>query len=110
MRIMSEQPGAVLRLEGRLDVTTVADVRLALHDAVDHGEGDLVINLGGVELIDATGLGVLVGAHRRAERCGRRLVLHAVPPRVLRLLTVTKLSRILAVDVAIDQAPAAALA
>ncbi len=110
MRVVTDQPGAVLRVEGKLDVTTVADVRLVLHDAVDHGQGDLVIDLGGVELIDATGLGVLVGAHRRAMRCGRRVVLRAVPPRVLRLLTVTKLSRILTVDVAIAEAPVAVLA
>ena len=42
--------GAELALTGRLDVSSVADVRAALHDAIDHGTGDLVVDLSGVEL------------------------------------------------------------
>lgn len=98
MRVVSEETGQLLRLQGRLDVTTVADIRSLLHEAVDCGSDDLVIDLSDVELVDATGLGVLVGVHRRASRLGRRLVLRGVPPRVLRLLTVTRLSRILAIE------------
>ena len=71
-------PGQVLALRGRLDVAAAADVRLALADAVD-----------------PTGLGVLVGAHRRAGRSGRTLVLHDVPPGVGRLLRRTRLDRVL---------------
>ena len=42
-----------------------------------------------------TGLGVLVGAHRRAQRAGRTLVLRDVPDPVGRLLFVTRLDRVL---------------
>src|SRR5206468_7547502 len=62
------------------------------------GTGDLVVDLGRAELIDATGLGVLVGTHRRADRAGRRLVLRAVPDRIDRLLIATRLHRVLAVE------------
>lgn len=89
------QSDGVLVLQGRLDVTTVADVRMMLHAAIDTGGGDVLVDLGGVELLDATGLGVLVGAHRRAGRCGRRLVLLEVPPRIGRLLQATRLHRVL---------------
>jgi anti-anti-sigma factor len=90
--------GPVLVLVGRLDVATVADVREALQRAIDGGEGPLVVDLAQVEVMDATGLGVLVGAHRRAGRCGRTLVLRHVPPRLSRLLTATRLHRILRVE------------
>ncbi|WP_345711685.1 STAS domain-containing protein [Kineococcus glutinatus] len=90
-----EQPGRLVRLHGRLDVHSVPDVREALHRAVDGGTGDLVAGLGDAHIADATGLGVLVGAHRRAQRQGRRLVLDDVPPPVLRLLRVTRLYRVL---------------
>ena len=56
---------------GRLDVHTVADVRLLLHAAVDRGSGDLMVHLAEAEVHDATGLGVIVGAHHRARRAGR---------------------------------------
>lgn len=82
-------------LSGRLDVHAATDVRLALADAVDQGEGELVLDLTDLEAVDATGLGVLVGAHRRAQRKGRTLVLADVPDQVGRLLLITRLDRIL---------------
>src|SRR5437588_7139154 len=75
MKIEVLRPGAYVALSGRLGATTVADVRTVLADAVERGVGDLVVDLRGVVLVDATGLGVLVGTHRRADRAGRRLVL-----------------------------------
>lgn len=84
-----------LVLSGRLDVHAAPDVRLALAAAVDAGEGELVLVLAAVEAVDATGLGVLVSAHRRAQRAGRTLVLEDVPDQVVRLLLVTRLDRIL---------------
>jgi anti-sigma B factor antagonist len=89
-------PGGLVRIAGRLDVHTVADVRLVLHEAIDTGSGDLLVDLAEAEVGDATGLGVLVGAHHRARRAGRRLVLVHVPPRLDRLLRATRLHRVLA--------------
>ncbi len=95
VQAIPERPGELLVLRGSLDVSTVADVRQALHSALDAGIGDLVVDLADVLLLDATGLGVLVGAHRRAGRCGRRLVLRRVPARIERLLVATRLHRVL---------------
>lgn len=87
-----------LAIEGRLDVRTAADARSVLHRAVDHGHGDLVLDLTALDSWDATGLGVLMGTHRRAGRCGRRMVLRGVPAQLQRLLVATKLHRILAIE------------
>ncbi|WP_406290915.1 STAS domain-containing protein [Embleya sp. NBC_00896] len=84
-----------LHLEGALDVRATADVRLALHDALDSGDGDLILNLSRVPSLDTTGLGLIVGAHRRAGRRERRLVLTGVNPEVYRVLVLTRLHRIL---------------
>lgn len=85
----------VFALTGRLDVHAAADARLLLAEAVDNGAGELVLDLAALEAVDATGLGVLVGAHRRAQRAGRTLVLEDVTPTVSRILFVTKLDRVL---------------
>ncbi|MCA1711460.1 MAG: STAS domain-containing protein [Actinobacteria bacterium] len=87
--------GQLLQLAGRLDVHAAADVRLVLADAVETGTGDLVIDLAALEALDATGLGVLVGAHRRADRAGRTLVLRDMTAPVRRVLSVTRLDRVL---------------
>jgi anti-anti-sigma factor len=91
-------PGAMIALSGRLGAATVADVRTALAAAIESGDGDLIVDLQGVELVDATGLGVLVGAHRRAGRAGRRVVLRMIPERIDRLLVATRLHRVLCID------------
>ena len=88
-------PGRVLALTGRLDVHAAADARLELAEAGDAGDGDLVLDLTALEAVDPTGLGVLVGAHRRAGRAGRTLVLRDTPPAVGRLLRRTRLDRVL---------------
>jgi len=86
-------------LQGRIDVHTVPDVRSALHGLIDlsaaAGGGDVVVNLGAADIVDATALGVLVGAHRRAGRAGCQLVLCDLTPRLRRLLTATRLLRVL---------------
>ena len=74
---------------------TVAELRQVLTAVAERGTDDLVVDIGGVEIIDASGLGVLVGAHRLASRHERRLVLRNVPHRIERLLIATRLTRVL---------------
>src|SRR3954454_4062172 len=94
--VLETVSGAEVVVTGRLDVYTVAALRLLLHDVVDRGQGDLMVHLAGAEGHDATGLGVRVCAHHGARRAGRRLVLVDVSPRLARLLRVSRLHRVLA--------------
>lgn len=87
--------GREVAVSGRLDVSTVADVRVALHEILARGSGDLLIHLVEAEIHDATGLGVIVGVHHRARRLGRRLILADVSPRLDRLLRASRLHRVL---------------
>ena len=82
----------------RIDVATSATVRAALNAALDAHEGNLVIDLRDVEVVDAAGLGVLVGVRRRADAAGRSVVLRHTPPRVQRLLNATHLTRLFVLD------------
>lgn len=94
-RLELVEPGQQVVLAGRLNVAEAPDVRLALAEQVRAGTGELVLDLGELGPVDATGLGVLVGAHRHAGRAGRVLVLQDVPAALARLLTVTRLDRVL---------------
>jgi anti-anti-sigma factor len=99
--VVSMASACEIALAGRLDVRSVADVRSALYAAIDAGTGDLVVDVSGVETMDATGLGMLLGADRRAKLAGRRVVLHHAGPRLVRLLRATRLHRVLTVDEAV---------
>jgi anti-anti-sigma factor len=87
--------GRLLQVRGVLDVHAAADVRMALVEAVPAGAGELVLDVSALTGLDATGLGVLVGGHRRAQRAGRVLVLRDVTPAVARLLFLTRLDKVL---------------
>jgi anti-sigma B factor antagonist len=86
--------GQEVHLAGRVDVRSAADLRLALHAAIAGGSGDLFLHLGDVVIGDSTGLGVLLEAHRRARREGRRLVLASITPRTARLLHMARLHHV----------------
>jgi len=91
-------PGQELAVTGDVDASTVADLRAALAEALAAGIGDLRLDCSGLHRVDATGLGALMSAHRRAQRLDRRLVLVAVPPALRRLLVVSRLAKVLRVE------------
>lgn len=87
----------VFSLRGTLDVTTSPSIRAALIEAAENGKHEIIVDLSQVEFLDSTGLGALIGAHRRAlEKNGRvRLVCTDGP--IQRLLNITGLMKSFAV-------------
>ncbi|HVR45767.1 MAG TPA: STAS domain-containing protein [Candidatus Binatia bacterium] len=96
----------VFRLRGSLDLATAPTVRAALNDATDNDSHHIIVDLTQLEFLDSTGLGVLIGAHRRtAEHGGSlRLVVHDGP--ISRLLHITGLIGVFAVYHSLDDARA----
>ncbi len=83
----------------RLDATTVPELREALWLALDAVPGtEVVVDVSRVRVVDSVGLGLLLSAHRACRSSGRRLLLVDPPPRLLRLLAVTRLHRVLHVE------------
>jgi len=78
LEIITEGAASVAAVDGRLDLRSAPDLRLQLTAALAAGGGSIVLDLSEVEFIDSSGLGVLVGVHREAERRGGRLAM--VPP------------------------------
>lgn len=93
----------VYRLFGSLDIATAPTVRAALLEASETAR-DIIVDLTGLEFIDSTGLGALIGAHRRAlEHDGKvRLVVREGP--IARLLNITGLVRVFSVYGSFDEA------
>ncbi len=95
MQFVHDDPGFVVCISGRIGGSDLPDLRQALLFAIELGTGDLVLDIDGVSVAEVTVLGLMIEGHRRAERAGRRLVLHNVPPDLDRLLRRTKLGRML---------------
>jgi anti-sigma B factor antagonist len=83
--------GSVLELRGELDLRTVPQLRMRLADALQHGDGAVIVELGHVTFIDSTGLAALLNALRRMTRAGRRLLLACGDGPVWRMLRLTRL-------------------
>ena len=83
-------------LSGEIDIATASAVRQVLAEAVGRAAVGVIVDLGEVTFIDASGLGVLAGAPSRARHLPGGIRLVAVPARVLRLLALTGLDRHLA--------------
>jgi anti-sigma B factor antagonist len=96
--VVSSTDASVVKLGDHLDVRNVGLARETLHGVLEHASGEVVLDLGGLESIDAAGLGMLTALHLRCERLGLRLVLRDCPREIRRVLTVTRLNRLLHVE------------
>ena len=85
----------VLTMHGDLDVASAPQTRNRVIDAFAESDAPLAIDLRPVAFIDSFGLGVVVGAHKRARINSRPLVLLTEPGPVSELLTLTSLDQIL---------------
>ncbi len=106
---VTERDGAVvLHLQGELDLYNAPDLREALTEAVGREPARLVVDLGAVEFIDSTALGVLVEG--RAKLPNRRAFLLAAPgAETRRALAVSGLDRHLSVHDSVELALDAAI-
>ena len=86
----------MLHLSGRLTADR-HDERLPdlVRQMMDRGATLVVLDFKGVSYMDSTCLGELIGARRAVERSGGHLVLINVPPRVERLLKLSRLTGVL---------------
>ncbi len=96
--------GVVVTATGEVDMSTSPQLRAALRDpgAAAHA---VVLDLRGVTFMDSSGLGVIVGHHKRAREEGYRFsVAVAGAPEVRRILELSGLVAVLHVVDAPDDA------
>ncbi|HVN69552.1 MAG TPA: STAS domain-containing protein [Candidatus Binatia bacterium] len=87
----------LFKLRGSLDLATSPTVRAAFNDATEKGSRHLIVDLTQLEFLDSTGLGVLIGAHRRLAEHDGSLRLVVADGSIARLLNITGLIGVFAV-------------
>lgn len=92
----------VLAVSGELDVVTAPQVRNEIVARLTDGQTRLVLDLTGVPFVDSFGLGVLVGALKRARGAGGELALVVTHANVQQLLTLTGLDSVFEVADSVD--------
>ena len=84
----------MVHVGGEVDAYTAPQLRDALGAVIDAGAVRVVVDVGGVEFMDSTGLAVLVSALKRLQASGGDLRL-ANPRRIVaRLFAITGIDRV----------------
>ena len=87
--VIADGPGRLLTLDGVIDSHTAPTLDDRFTDLGT--DGDVTIDLAGVDFVDSSGLRSIVAAHSRLDAAGSRLYLRAASEPVQRLLMITKL-------------------
>ena len=111
VRVEQLQGWAVVRIAGEVDVATAPRLREQLVRLITDGQHRIVLDLDEVDLLDSTGLGVLVGVLKRARTVGGDLRLVCNRPAIRRVFEITALDRTMplseSAEAAITGAPVA---
>ena len=96
----------VLEVGGEVDVYTAPRLRERLVELVDAGARNVVVDLGRVDFLDSTGLGVLVGALKRVRTNDGELALVCTEPRILKVFEITGLTKVFPMRRSVEEAVA----
>ena len=102
---LNDDRGCHVAVRGRLDVRTVADLRLTLHRLIAGGTSPVLLDLGEAHVGDATGFGLIVECLRRSRHAGRPMRIVAADDRTRRLLRRARLGSLLAALPAVAAEP-----
>ena len=94
----------VLEVGGEVDVYTAPRLRERLVELVDTGVRSVVVDLGGVDFLDSTGLGVLVGAMKRLRVANGRFSLVCSKEALLKIFRITALDQVFPIYPTIEAA------
>ena len=97
---------AVLAVHGEVDVYTAPRFRERLIELVSEGKTRIVVDLEGVDFLDSTGLGVLVGGLKRLRSHDGDLSLVCTQSRILKVFEITGLTKVFTIYDSVDAAVA----
>ena len=98
---------AVVDVKGEVDVYTAPKLREQLIELVSEGSYDIVVNLEGVDFLDSTGLGVLVGALKRVKAHEGGLALVCTQDKILKIFKITGLTKVFPIYNSVEEATSA---
>ena len=97
-------PWTVVEVKGEVDLYTAPRLKERMADLTAQGRSQLAVDLEGVEFMDSTGLGVLIGGLKRCREAGGTLALLRPREPVRKVLTITGLDKVFPIHDTLEQA------
>ena len=95
---------AVIEAGGDVDVYSAPAFRKQIVDLVDAGHIHLVVDLDGLEFLDSTGLGVLVGGLKRVRAHRGSLRIVCTREHIIKPFRITGLTKVFAIHPTVEDA------
>jgi anti-sigma B factor antagonist len=96
--VNQSEAGAVVAVEGELDLATAPQLRDTLVALSEQGQTQIVLDLTRLQFIDSTGLSVLVMAHNRARADSGSILIRNPSQSVLRIFEITGLVSVFTIE------------
>ncbi len=94
----------IVAVGGEIDVYTAPKLRDKITELVAEGVYDIVVDMGEVEFLDSTGLGVLVGGLKKVRAHDGSLQLVCSQDRLLKIFRITGLAKVFTIHASADAA------
>ena len=98
IEVSAEDGWVVVRLAGEIDMSTVPPLRTSVEDLQAKGHRNLRFDLSAVEFMDSQGLSLLATAQKRASDDGGEVQVMGASGQVLKLLEVTGMAKLVALE------------
>lgn len=92
--VRREEPFVVLTITGDLEMSSVPGFRQAVIEALADGDRHIIVDFGGTDFIDSTGLGALIGALKRVRVLEGSLQIVCPQERLQELFELTDLHKV----------------
>jgi anti-sigma B factor antagonist len=106
LSVATRREGAhtIISVTGEIDVYTAPTLRERLNEVVANGEYQLIVDMAGVDFLDSTGLGVLVGGLKRARSHEGSLQLVCDQEKILKVFRITGLTKVFPIHASLADA------
>jgi anti-sigma B factor antagonist len=94
----------VLELSGELDYHSSPELREKLTELTTKQAPKILVNLGGVDYMDSSGIATFVEAFQKSKRYQGRLILAALTPTVRGVFEIAKLDSIFEITPSVEEA------
>jgi len=95
----------VIEVTGEVDVYTAPKLKSRILSLIDNQQYSMIIDLNGVDFMDSSGLGVLVGGLKRVGPHEGNIALVLNRPNILKIFKITGLDKVFKIYGSVEEVP-----